>query len=759
MKLSVFAPVSGPTGYDEVSRLWILQMFVRGHQLEVERHMTWTNQVIRHRMSGIMDELCQAKLQGPPDFKIHICLPDQFTGRADTINVNYTMFEASGIPAKWVQAARTSDYILLPTKFNHDVWVKSGVPASKLRVVPIGIDTSAYCSGLEPWDVSHMEDASSLTTSVRFLHIQEVISRKNIEGLLDAWTQEVTMDDDACLLIKVNSHSGDKVSYFVNKYVSRIPPDRRSKTAPVLCFTRLLPEDAMPPLYSWATHYVSASCGEGWGMNEMKAAACGKTLVIPTHSGFSEWVLPEAVHAVPSIEEAARQQGGTFVLYQGARWWRPTVLGLRRALRAAIDEYKNDRRAVGEKAVVFRDHIVSHYDSTVVGEVLESTLENLIPSGATVSPCPTVRGPFNFAMVVRSFGERCGIGNYVSDLYSEIKLQHMLQRKNGSCMLIGGDDLGYTGVLTPPMNHIDLMHLHFEYQFHSPSRLAYMFNELKKGGMRIVVTPHTMSPGAYEYHEVISKFADAVVFSMPCMKESFLRWGGRGMENRTFVVPLGMKSDGMRVTSAPPEGYLDNAGRKLRIGFFGFSYFHKGIDRLLLAARIARVSGCPLDVRLLILSNKPRQDQVGYFERCKKTIEMLSMQDQVEWDSNYLSEDALVEKLSTCHLLVLPYSEYGGLAASAAGRTCLKAGVPMLVSDTCFFEDLPEGLVTKYKGFSGLPPALLRWIYENMTAPESSYRKTVEDYVQERGRFVGTRVSFSVVGAQMLDLYQSILGE
>jgi glycosyltransferase involved in cell wall biosynthesis len=130
----------------------------------------------------------------------------------------------------------------------------------------------------------------------------------------------------------------------------------------------------MPALYRAATHYISASFGEGWDQPMMEAAASGLKLIAPDHSAYREY-LDETVatmipaRAVPAVFDS---DAATAKLFENAQWWEPDEDILVESIRAAIEGRESAKLPV-------RDRIVSRFSWAAATRRLVEILRELEP--------------------------------------------------------------------------------------------------------------------------------------------------------------------------------------------------------------------------------------------------------------------------------------------------------------------------------------------------------------------------------------------
>jgi glycosyltransferase involved in cell wall biosynthesis len=159
----------------------------------------------------------------------------------------------------------------------------------------------------------------------------------------------------------------------------------------------------------------------------------------------------------------------------------------------------------------------------------------------------------------------------------------------------------------------------------------------------------------------------------------------------------------------------------------------------------------------LILSTKPAND-MGYFDKMQTLAKITNA--PVQWVSDFLPEERIVEALSTCDLIFLPYSEYGGIGVSAAIRTCLKAGVPIISFNQSFFKDIVKD--HELIGFIGKPDepfpiwaSRLSQFIEQYSKPEVK-EQTQKKFIEERDLFVN-EYSWENIAKMHLNHYFKLL--
>jgi glycosyltransferase involved in cell wall biosynthesis len=104
-------------------------------------------------------------------------------------------YDGSVLPEHWVKYCQFIDKLLPSSEYSKKVFLDAKVPENKLVVVPHGIDIEDF--NVEPYKLKTKK-------SIKILNVcGQLHRRKNILGMLDAYGQAFTKDDDVCLVLKV----------------------------------------------------------------------------------------------------------------------------------------------------------------------------------------------------------------------------------------------------------------------------------------------------------------------------------------------------------------------------------------------------------------------------------------------------------------------------------------------------------------------------------------------------------------------------
>src|SRR5262249_4904018 len=147
----------------------------RGVRLELHDLTGWSPPQPEYALS-VFDRLAAPV---GADTVLHFAMPTHAMPEPGRRNVHYTMFEAERIPAAWVDVAQAHDLITLPTEAGRRAWADGGVPESKLRICPLGVDAEFFSEPAEPMTLATPGGRPVASFRSRFLNIAELRPRKN----------------------------------------------------------------------------------------------------------------------------------------------------------------------------------------------------------------------------------------------------------------------------------------------------------------------------------------------------------------------------------------------------------------------------------------------------------------------------------------------------------------------------------------------------------------------------------------------------
>lgn len=188
------------------------------------------------------------------------------------IKIASTMAETDRMGEPWVNACSAMDYIVVPNEFQKTVFINSGVPESKIRVIRFGTETEKF-----PYFRRPVRDIFTFGT-VGYLN-----DRKGVFELVRAFASEFKPWEPVRLYLK----SSNKDFGFYTFEDKRIIVDIR----------HLSPEE-LNRVYQGFDCFVFPSKAEGVGQPPREAMATGLPVIVTNYSGLEEICNPDYCYPI-----------------------------------------------------------------------------------------------------------------------------------------------------------------------------------------------------------------------------------------------------------------------------------------------------------------------------------------------------------------------------------------------------------------------------------------------------------------------------
>ncbi len=209
--------------------------------------------------------------------------------------------------------------ITLSRAAQQDIVETFGTPREKVAVTPAAPAGEFKPAGPEAIDELR---ARLRLPACYALHVGTNKPHKNLERLVEAWSEVRGLDLPECGLVFAGAH--DPGHFNVREAVRRLELDD------VRCLGAVA-EDDLPALYSGAELFVLPSLVEGFGLPVLEAMACGAPVVCARSSSLPEVAGHAAVYFDPADTGSIAQSLGRLLRNPGYR----RLLGERGRARAA----------------------------------------------------------------------------------------------------------------------------------------------------------------------------------------------------------------------------------------------------------------------------------------------------------------------------------------------------------------------------------------------------------------------------------------
>ncbi|MDZ7262471.1 MAG: glycosyltransferase, partial [candidate division KSB1 bacterium] len=308
----------------------------------------------------------RASLSRPVDVHVRHQWPPNFTPPSEGHWVMIQPWEFGSLPKQWVEVMSTQvDEIWVPSNYVRECYIRSGIPADRVYVVPNGVDTDTFRPDVPPLELKTKK-------RFKFLFVGGTIFRKGIDILLDTYTNTFTSDDDVCLVIKdMCVHSFYKGQTFTEK-IRQIQGN--PKAPEILYITEDMEPGCLPSLYTACDCLVHPYRGEGFGLPIVEAMACGLPVIVTAHGAASDFCTKKNAYLIPAQEIRFSQKCVGDMETVDYPWLaEPDSAALKRLMLHVVTKPAENRT----KGQIARACIQAHFTWKQAGEAAQKRIETL----------------------------------------------------------------------------------------------------------------------------------------------------------------------------------------------------------------------------------------------------------------------------------------------------------------------------------------------------------------------------------------------
>ncbi|MCL4426149.1 MAG: glycosyltransferase [Firmicutes bacterium] len=330
ISLNVRGPIHDPGGYAEITRSLTVQLHRLGVSISLQRHpWDFVRTALDEETQVLLDSMLSVVRNDGP--VLHIGVPDDFRREPDCFSIGLTMLETDRICAHWVKICNQMDEIWVPSTFNQQTFVSSGVEADRLKVMPLGVDPQRFHPEAPPLPLSQKRGFA-------FLANFEWSLRKGYDLLIRAFVSEFSREEEVCLILKTYRNDpgfdprGEAIQKEVDQLVERT---RKTGSPPIIIIGEILSMDSMPSLYTAADCYILPTRGEGWNLPVMEAMAAGLPVITTGWSAPMDFLSEANSYLIPiqGLEPLPPIERWKDRIYAGSCWARPSLKETRRWMR------------------------------------------------------------------------------------------------------------------------------------------------------------------------------------------------------------------------------------------------------------------------------------------------------------------------------------------------------------------------------------------------------------------------------------------
>lgn len=321
--------------------------YLQDHQtIELRKDVPEKEKLLDQCIDGDKDSF---KTFSNPELTISHQWPPNWSKPHDGISVCMQPWEFGSIPREWyIPMKYWVDEIWVYSSYNKESYIRSGIPASKIQIIPLGVDKNIFHLNVEPLDLN--------LSSFNFLFVGGTIGRKGIDVLLQAYLEEFTADDDVCLFIKDTGTQSFYKGITLEKMILEAMSD--AKNPRIVYMDKHLSEAELAGLYTACDCLVHPYRGEGFGLPIAEAMACGTPVIVPDKGSCRDFCTEGTAFFVPSKEvDLAEKRVGNLETVDFPWWLSIEVSDLQRVMRFAYEQ----RKLVKEKGQKASQHILSNF--------------------------------------------------------------------------------------------------------------------------------------------------------------------------------------------------------------------------------------------------------------------------------------------------------------------------------------------------------------------------------------------------------------
>jgi hypothetical protein len=329
----------------------------------------------QHANHGPDGEICDRLLSAgvkKPQINIINMIPKVYdTFRKNgAMNIGFTMFETSKIPAEWVKQCNKMDAILVPCNWNKEVFISSGVTVPVEVAIP-GVDPA-------PYPLKSMVPGGK--QKYKFYSVFQWSERKNPAALIRAFTSAFDGNPDVSLTIKtyLKNYSKEEGEFLRKEILSiRDSVDTVGAKPQIFLKHEKLTDRQMQDLHISHDCFVLPTRAEGVGLPYIDSMMIGNPTIGTRFSGNLEFMNDSNSFLIDYQPEPVfnmRHLGGWYT--GDMRWAQPNVAQLADLM---LFVYKNQDTA-NARAATAREDIYSRMNWDIRLSALKNTLDTLYKS-------------------------------------------------------------------------------------------------------------------------------------------------------------------------------------------------------------------------------------------------------------------------------------------------------------------------------------------------------------------------------------------
>ena len=663
-------------------------------------------------LSGLPDDVRAVAARGPhvtgPEIVISQHYPVHRPEEGGDLRLALVFWEESLLPQPMIDALSDGfDGVLAPSRFVAKALIDSGLRCP-VRVIGQAPDLSDYQALAQK-----RPPVTAPRDTFEILHVSSCFPRKGLDVLLAAYARAFRRSDKVRLTIKSfpNPH---------NTALEQVAALRaRDPDAPAIrVIDRDIDRASMLELYRTAHVMALPTRGEGLNLPAAEAMAAGLPLIVTGFGGHMDFCDQSTARLLGSRLEPSM----THLAVAHSLWAEPDEDDLVRALQEIEGAHRNPETstALQTRVALARTRVAQRLGRRPMARRLQQAALDLMLS----PPAHALRVAW-----VTSWGVRCGVAEYSRHLIGARPARHgevetvVLSDdrteavRNGPVRSRPAWSVGDTKALDRLADAVAAEGPDVVVVQHQPGLIPWITLARwlvdAAAARPVVVTLHNTrdltdleETQQAEVSAALARAARVVVHSLVdlrVLKRS-------GLIDNVVLIPHGVRDP-------LPARLARDPGDAPLIGCYGFFLPGKGIGELIQAFALLR-SLRPRARLRLVNADYGEPISADEIDRCRAIAQAAGVQGAIDWETGFLPDEGSFALLSACDVVVIP-TQASKESSSAAVRTALAAGAPVLVTPLPLFDDVGDAVLRS----SGTgPEALSAGIEAILSDPLASAR-------------------------------------
>jgi len=247
------------------------------------------------------------------------------------------------------EAQRRHDFAILTcSNWSKEGFVRSGVPAERVAVLPLGFDPQVFRPATPEQRLRAREEMGFAPDDFVFYHAGAMTPNKGLAFLLPAFARLALERPNARLLLKGMDALFPSKQLFEEQLGKLEPQAAQAAMSRLRYVGGQLPFPEMARIYQAADCYISPYLAEGFNMPVLEAAACGLPVICTGGGSTDDFVSEDFALQIASVRHPLVVNG-----VPGAMGLLPDLEHLSHLMLCATDdaEFRESARLAGPKYV------------------------------------------------------------------------------------------------------------------------------------------------------------------------------------------------------------------------------------------------------------------------------------------------------------------------------------------------------------------------------------------------------------------------